>query len=118
MLPFLICHIFPFTLTSFYLIHSLYKSVFKIIPCLILFFTNEGHQCYLIHPVLSRPYSPYNPQYLVQTAPNTTKYHTKKARTLVTHEILYGVMRKKFLKFTVKLGRQCLVMGNDQRRLV
>ena len=37
---------------------------------------------------------------------------------IVGDEILYGVVREKFLKLAVELCRQSLVMSNNQRRFI
>ena len=58
------------------------------------------------------------PQNLDGTARKNTKYTSFSASGTLGHEILYGVVREKFLELTVELCRQCFVMSDDQRRFI
>ena len=40
------------------------------------------------------------------------------SRLVVGHKIFYRILREKFLKLTVELACQSLIMGNDQRRFI
>ena len=37
---------------------------------------------------------------------------------VIGHKIFYRILREKFFKLTIKLGRKCLIMCNNQRRLI
>ena len=63
------------------------------------------------------PYSLYNPLYPVYIT-TWTQYNSFSNFILLGNEILHRIIREKFLKFSVELGRQRLVAGQNQRRLI
>ena len=67
------------------------------------------------HPVRLVSFCPQN---LDETARKTTRYTSFSGSGTLGDEILYGIVREKFLELAVELCRQCLVVRNDQRRFI
>ena len=72
----------------------------------------------LVHPVSFSPYQHFLPK---KSGLNSTEKHQIylffRSRTL-GDEIFYGVIGEEFLKFSVELRRQSLVVGDDQSRFI
>ena len=60
----------------------------------------------------------FSPQNMDKSAPNNTRYPPFSGSGTLGDEILYSIVREKFLELTVELGRQSLVMSNDKRRFI
>ena len=60
----------------------------------------------------------FSPQNMDKSAPNNTRYPPFSGSGTLGDKILHGIVWKKFLKLTVELGRQGLVVGDDQRRFI
>ena len=60
----------------------------------------------------------FSPQNMDKSAPNNTRYPPFSGSGTLGHEILYGVVREKFLELAVELCRQGLIVGNDQCRFI
>ncbi len=57
-------------------------------------------------------------QNLGETARESTKYTSFSGSGTLGDKILHCVVREKFLKLAIELGRQGLVVGDDQRRFI
>ena len=60
----------------------------------------------------------FSPQNMDKSAPNNTRYPPFSGSGTLGDEILYSIVREKFLELTVELCRQSFVMSNDQRRFI
>lgn len=70
---------------------------------------------YLFHLML---FCPYNPQKQHKTDPKSVKFHCFSNLSLVADEIFHCVVREELFELSVKLRRQCLIMCNDNCRLI
>ena len=60
----------------------------------------------------------FSPQNMDKSEPNNTSYPLFSVPGTLGDEILYGVVREKFLELAVELRRQSLIVRNDQRRFI
>ena len=60
----------------------------------------------------------FPPQNMDKSESNNTRYPPFSCPGTLGDEILYGIVREKFLELAVELRRQSLVMGDNQRRFI
>ena len=60
----------------------------------------------------------FSPQNMDKSVPNNTRYPPFSGPGTLGDEVFYGVVREKFLELAVELGRQGLIVGDDQRRFI
>ena len=93
------------------LLHFLYLISLRIIPA-------KSHKIILsawYHPVRLVSFCTQN---LDETARKNTRYTSFSGPGTLGDKVLYGVMRKEFLEFTVELRGKCLIVGDNNRRFI
>ena len=60
----------------------------------------------------------FSPQNMDKSEPNNTSHPLFSVPGTLGDEILYGIVREKFLELAVELRRQSLIVRNDQRRFI